>query len=483
LKNTSYLSILILSLILSACHSEAQLTEKPKPNILLMVADDMGYADLNCYGGLSDTPHLNQLAKEGLRFTNFYAAASNCSPSRAGLLTGKSPARLGMYSYRPQGHPMHLRASEVTIAEAVQEENYQTAHIGKWHLGCLPQDTAFNHPQPHDQGFSYSLGTENNAQPSHLNPVNFVRNGEQLDEQKGYSCNILANEALSWFEQQWNQEDPFFMYMAFHEPHAKIASPPELVEKYKSHGERDAEYLANIENLDLAVGKVVDYLRAQGLLDNTLLIFSSDNGSYRQASNGQLRAVKSYLYEGGIRVPGIIRWPELIQGGQEVHEAAGFVDVLPTLADLLNLKSLDTQNLDGTSILPLLKGENFERKNPLYWFFYRTSPEIAMRIGDMMVMGKDKDTVARTHPFTMADMEYVKEMQLHEYELYQLTEDEAQYHNLAGRHPEAEVYQQKLNDKLQKIKEEAYYWEKLPEAAGNRKPKTKWVKYKRIEEN
>ncbi|WKN30349.1 sulfatase-like hydrolase/transferase [Porifericola rhodea] len=483
MKNTTNLSVLLFSLVLSACHSEAQPTEKTKPNILLMVADDMGYADLNCYGGLSNTPHLNQLAKEGIRLTNFYAAASNCSPSRAGLLTGKSPARLGMYSYRPQGHPMHLRTSEVTIAEALQEENYQTAHIGKWHLGCLPQDTAFHHPQPHDQGFSYSLGTENNAQPSHLNPVNFVRNGEQLDAQEGYSCNILANEALSWFEQQWNQEDPFFMYMAFHEPHAKIASPPELVEKYKSHGERDAEYLANIENLDLAVGKVVDYLRAQGLLDNTLLIFSSDNGSYRQASNGQLRAVKSYLYEGGIRVPGIIRWPELIQGGQEVHEAAGFVDVLPTLADLLNLKSLDTQNLDGTSILPLLKGENFERENPLYWFFYRTSPEIAMRIGDMMVMGKDKDTVARTHPFTMADMEYVKEVQLHEYELYQLTEDDAQYHNLAGRHPEAEVYQQKLNNKLRKIKEEAYYWEKLPEAEGNRKPKTEWVKYKRIEEN
>lgn len=145
-----------------------------------MIADDMGYGDLDCYGGISNTPNLNKLAKNGILFTDFYAAASNCSPSRVGLLTGRSPARVGMYNYRPPNHPMHLRDGEVTIAEVLKDQGYQTSHIGKWHLGCLPQDPTLNHPQPHEQGFDYSLGTENNAQPSHLNPVNFVRNGKKL---------------------------------------------------------------------------------------------------------------------------------------------------------------------------------------------------------------------------------------------------------------------------------------------------------------
>jgi len=129
-----------------------------------MIADDMGYGDLECYGGISKTPNLNRLAKNGLRFTDFYAAASNCSPSRVGLLTGRSPARVGMYSYRPPNHPMHLRDGEVTIAEVLKDQGYQTSHIGKWHLGCLPQDSTLNHPQPHEQGFETSLGTENNSQ-------------------------------------------------------------------------------------------------------------------------------------------------------------------------------------------------------------------------------------------------------------------------------------------------------------------------------
>lgn len=446
-------------------------------NILFILTDDMGYADLGCYSGVSNTPNLDNLADNGIQFTNFYAAAPNCSPSRVGLLTGRSPSRVGMYNYRPQAHPMHLRDSEITIAELLKEKNYQTAHFGKWHLGCLPQDAALNHPQPADQGFDYSLGTENNAIPSHLNPVNFVRNGKEIGEVKGYSCQIVVDEAMSWLENNFRKESPFFMYVAFHEPHAKVASPPELVKKYSSYPLKDAEYLANVENMDLAVGKLLGYLEDNNLTQNTLIFFASDNGSYRKASNGSLRAVKSYLYDGGIRVPGIISCPSLFKESKVINEPAGFVDMLPTVCDIVGKDIPNDRTMDGTSILDLLEGKDFERKNNLFWFFYRTTPEIAMRFDHYMVMGKDNDTVKRSHAFSKQDMDYINKMSLKEYELYDLNSDIGQQNNIIETYPEVDVYKQKINQKLREIQQNGYKWKKLPPTNNNRKYKTDWVKY------
>src|SRR5690606_24853047 len=146
-------------------------------NVLIILADDMGYRDLNSFGGVANTPNLDALAAKGLKFTNCYAGAPNCSPSRVSLLTGRIPARAGMYSYRPPGSVMHLPDKEITLAELLKSAGYQTAHFGKWHLGALPGDTNPKQPQPQQQGFDYSFGTENNAEPSHLNPINFIRNG------------------------------------------------------------------------------------------------------------------------------------------------------------------------------------------------------------------------------------------------------------------------------------------------------------------
>ncbi len=470
--------ILIISILSFGCESDGKNDEvNDKPNIVFLIADDMGYGDIGCYGGISATPNVDRLASNGLRFTDFYAAAPNCSPSRAGLMTGRSPARVGMYSYRPPNHPMHLRDSEITIAEVLKNQGYQTAHIGKWHLGCLPQDTVLNHPQPHDQGFDYSLGTENNAKPSHLNPVNFVRNGKEIGEQKGYSCQILADEAVSWFNNYHQQNNPFFMYVAFHEPHSKVASPPELVDKYSSYPKKDAEYLANIENLDLAVGKIVAYLEENGLMENTLIFFSSDNGSYRQASNGDFRAVKSYLYEGGIRVPGIIHWSGLPNKGLEIHEPAGFVDMMPTVCEILNIQPENENALDGTSILPVLQGMDFQRQKPLFWYFYRTSPEIAMRMDNYMILGKDNDTIPRSHQFSSQDMDYIKTMDLKRYELYNVSKDQQEVENLIEVNPKANAYKQMLDEKLRDIQATGYLWDQLPATAQKRKVKTDWVKY------
>jgi len=463
----------------STPETNQQDNQATKPNILLIIADDMGYADLGCFGGKANTPNLDELAQNGIKFTNFYAAAPNCSPSRAGLMTGISPSILGMYNYRPPKHPMHLLDKEVTIAEMLHEQGYQTGHFGKWHLGALA-DEEFDHPQPIDQGFSYSLGTENNAQPSHLNPVNFIRNGVKIRELKGYSCQLVANEAISWLDTIYREDNPFFMYVAFHEPHAKVASPPELVAKYPEFPPKDAEYLANIENLDLAVGKLLTRLKANNQFDNTLIIFSSDNGSYRQASNGALKAKKSFVYEGGIRVPGIINWTNKLQSGQTIEEAAGFVDIFPTLAEIVNAKVESKERLDGTSIWPLLKGEDFKREKPLYWFFYRTTPEMALRTDNKVVLGFSDDTLTLSHQFVSPDMDYIRNMRFTRYELYDLEEDISQQKNIFQSDNEAQNFQKSIEQQLNQIQERGHYWKKLPpdKPAKQKKQKKDWVRLK-----
>ena len=181
------------------------------PNIVIMLADDAGYSDFGCFGGQAKTPNIDQLAEEGMRFTDLHAAAPNCSPSRSGLLTGRYPSRVGVFSYLPQPengvpHPMHLPDSEITLAEILRYKGYQTAHFGKWHLSGYGTDQ----PQPLEQGFDYSFGTSSNARPSHLNPDNFYRNGKPLGVIEGYACQILVDDAIQWLESK-RGDDPFFV--------------------------------------------------------------------------------------------------------------------------------------------------------------------------------------------------------------------------------------------------------------------------------
>ena len=452
----------------STCRNEIN-EELGKPNILIILADDMGYRDIGCYGGIARTPNIDNLAQNGISFSNFYAAAPNCSPSRAALLTGRAPSRIGMYSYRPPNHPMHLRSDEVTIAGILQEHGYQTSLFGKWHLGCLNQESGFNHPLPCELGFDYYFATEHNAEPSHINPENFVRNGVEVGKIDGSSAQILADEAIMWIDNHKVNRRPFFMYVAFHEPHASTqnAAPPDLVKNYNKYvgfSERDFNYLANVENLDSACGRIINHLIEKGLFDNTIIIFSSDNGSYRQASNAELRAIKSYIYEGGIRVPGIFHWPALNSRVKTiVNEAAGQVDIFPTIFDILQIETDPEITLDGTSIFSLLKGDDFLRESPLFWFFYRTLPEIAVRIDNYMIMGKDHDEIPRTHQFAARDMIYIKNMNIKEYELYDLDLDISQSRNIIDRYKDAGFFIQVINEKLNDIQKSGYFWENLPD--------------------
>lgn len=455
--------------------------EEPKmvyPNIIILLADDLGYADLSIYGGDAHTPSLDSLAHSGIRFTDFYAAAPNCSPSRAGLMTGIDPNILGVYNYLPPGHPMHLRTDVLSLARLVKKRDYATAHFGKWHLSCLPQNEKLNQPQPLGQGFDYSFGTENNAYPSHLNPVNFVRNRLTLKEQKGFSCDILVRDALNWLD-DIEEENPYFLYMAFHEPHKKVASPPDLVSKYaKEYDKQDAEYLANVENMDKAIGRLLKGLREKGMDKNTFILFSSDNGSYRKGSNGNLLGGKSFVYEGGIRVPAIISWDKVIEAGQRSEKVAGLVDVMPTLCDLVDIRYPYSKQLAGTSLMPLIKQENFVRKKSLSWFFYRTKPEMAMRIDNYSLLASSPDTSMHTHAFTAPDMEHIKQLKLEKFELYDLAEDPSQSRDIFEEKGQYSIALQVLLEKrFKEIQKNSYVWKELP-AVGNkvRKKRSEWRK-------
>ncbi|MFG0296049.1 MAG: sulfatase-like hydrolase/transferase, partial [Maioricimonas sp. JB045] len=221
------LIVILLALVSTTSADDA------RPNVVMLLADDLGYADLSCFDSPEvKTPALDGLAAEGAKFTHFYAGSAVCSPSRAGLLTGRFPVRASVYSWIHTSHNMHLRVEETTIAEVLKQAGYDTAHVGKWHLSYDLEDGSGPNPDPGDHGFDHWLATGNNAEPSHRNPNNFVRNGKALGEVPGYSCQIVADEAIGWLKGRSEPSRPFFLNVWFHEPHRKVAAPEELAARH-----------------------------------------------------------------------------------------------------------------------------------------------------------------------------------------------------------------------------------------------------------
>ena len=443
-----------------------------KPNVIMLLLDDAGWTDTGNFGGRMKTPHLDRLASEGMRFTDCHSPAPNCSPSRAGILTGRIPARVGIYSYLPERHPMHLRAEEITVAELAAGAGYRTGHFGKWHLSDLDNPAQ---PGPLDQGFQYALSTSNNAAPSHRNPVNFIRNGKSLGKVEGYSCQIVVDEAIAWMESMGaagaqtdgEDRDPFLACLWFHEPHTPIASPPELVEAYRRQypdiSQRDATYLANIENVDLAVGRLLERLEEWGLADDTVLWFTSDNGPLNAFSRGELRGLKSHVWEGGHRVPGIVRWPGRVAAGSQCDVAVSGIDFLPTFCELADIEPPRDRVIDGVSQLPLWEGreEDFRRDTPLYWFFYRLNPSLVIREGDWTLVATTDDAQRRkAHPLLREDMPRLRTAQPVQFELYHLGDDLAQSKDRSSENPERlEQMKQRLIELHREIMREGVDWQ------------------------
>lgn len=441
---------------------------------MILMLDDAGWTDLGIYGSRIQTPNMDRLALDGMRFTDCHAAAPNCSPSRVGMLTGRSPIRAGIFNFLNPGTPMHLQAKEVTIANLLQDDGYATGHFGKWHVSRLNSDQA----QPEDHGYDYYLGTDNNAEPSHLNPENFVRNGIELGMIKGYSCDIVADEAIGWLKAHVSEKatKPFFATVWFHEPHQKIASPPDLVADYQSRypeiQAREAQYLANVANADRAVGRILSTLDNLGLEEDTIIFCTSDNGGLNAFSNAGLRGKKSNVWEGGHRVPGIFRWPGKIEAGSVSRETIGFVDLLPTFCDLAGVALPAGRKLDGVSIQNhLTQGDPIRRDHPLFWFFYRVNPSMAFRQGDWVLISNTTDSMrGKTHSLSKEDLPIIKSADLSDFQLYNLKNDLDQTTNVIEDHPKQFEEMKDLMIKVHReIVTEGEPWD-LPVQKGPKKP-------------
>ena len=365
-----------LFFLLLVCSS---FSKEKRPNVITLLVDDLGYRDIGCYGGPVKTPVLDKLAAGGVRFTDFHSGAPSCSPSRATFLTGRHHYRTGVYSVITERlHKMHLLTSETTIAEVLKENGYATAHFGKWHLG-MPVNNRDN-PTPAEHGFDYWFGLVNGPGPSHKNPTQFLRNGKRVGEMKGYSCQIVVDEALTWLNEKRDAKEPFFLNLWFNEPHAPIAAPDEIVSHYGALNDQAAIYSGTIDNTDRAIGRLIARLEKLGELENTIIVYASDNGSYRPERNGEFRGQKGSQFEGGHRVPGIFYWKGGIPGGRVEDEPAGVVDLLPTLCGLIGIKKPVKVHLDGSDLAPLLtKSGKFKRHQPLFWI---TGANMVIRMGD-----------------------------------------------------------------------------------------------------
>lgn len=433
--------------------------KSPKtPNVVLIMADDLGYGELGCYGQKwIKTPRIDELAKQGLRFTQYYSGSPVCAPSRCTLMTGKHTGHAAIRDNRkPKGMEkiseefawetpgqQPLPASEVTIAELLHAHNYATAAIGKWGLGMVgtPGD-------PNKQGFDLFYGYLCQEHAHNHYPKFMWRNGkkESLPGNDGtsatgqtFSQDKFVEEALAFLRQP--REKPFFLYLPFIIPHLSIQVPEDSLAEYRGkipeadyvhkgyfkHPMPRAGYAAMITRMDKGVGQILDALDELGLADNTLVIFTSDNGpTYDRLggsdsdffnSAGSLRGRKGSVYEGGMRVPFIARWPGRIAAGSETAQVAAHWDVLPTLCDITQADI--PQNLDGTSFTSTLFGKGEQKQHEyLYWEFPAYGFQQAIRSGNWKALrsGLDKGDS--------------------QYELYDLAADGIEQHDVAAEHPD-----------------------------------------------
>ncbi len=444
------LTIRLLICLLLLAASQAALAKAPTParlNIIVLLADDMGWNGPSCYGSdLHRTPNLDQLAKRGMKFTNAYAACTVCSPTRAAMMTGKYPARLHLTDWiAGQNRPWEilsipdwnkrLELSETTIAEALKKVGYRTAHVGKWHLGSEGH-------MPQHQGFEINVGGTLRGSPS---GGYFLPNKMNLPEAKQgeYLTDHLTTQALKIID-NW-QDEPFFLHFAYYTVHTPIQGKPDLVRQYQARvrpgaTHTNATYAAMFHSLDESVGRIVKKLNELKIADRTVILFTSDNGGLTQrlgkktsiTDNAPLRRGKGAAYEGGVRVPMIAYWPGVTKAGSSCDTPVMTIDFFPTIMQITAAgPGRKPQNkVDGKSFVPLLQGKPGISRDALFWHYphYHAGgdhPYGAIRNGNWKLI------------------EFYHDQSI---ELYDLDKDIGEAKNLATREPEMA---QRLRGQLQ----------------------------------
>jgi uncharacterized sulfatase len=455
------LSAAVLALIINSC-STAVTNKQSTPNIVFILADDLGWADLPVYGNqFNEAPRLSEMAKEGIRFTNAYAACPVCSPTRASIQSGQYPARVGVIDFIP-GHwrpfeevivpknrTQNLPSNITSLGEAMKNAGYKTGYFGKWHLGYKNE----HHPSKrgYDEAYEYSGGGFFNPK---FNPSYRVENPNQP------LSDILADMSVKFLEE--NKDSAFFLFLSHYDVHVQLDADSTLIDKYLKKEKVDgypcnAVYAAMVESVDKSVGRVLDKLDELGLSENTIVVFFSDNGGlksrfdkiplldkskkhiyendsllYIASSNAPLRAEKGTVYEGGIREPFIVKWPGKIAPGQISDALISSVDFYPTFVALVNGKLPETQVFDGKNILPELLGNNDEPERSLFWHYpvyHHDVPKSVIRKGDWKLIENLIDN---------------------SFELYNLKEDISESENMAAK------YSEKVNE----LKAELKAWQK-----------------------
>lgn len=468
------INLLSITSVLVGCKLDTEQSQQSNPpNVIFLLVDDLGWTDLSCYGSsFYETPNIDRLAQKGMRFTDAYAACSVCSPTRASILTGKYPARLNITDWIPGQDPKNkklvgtqdnheLPLKEITLAETFKSKGYNTAFLGKWHLG----EQGY---YPENQGFDLNKGGHWAGQPaSYFYPYKNDRKrwdvpGLDGGEEGEYLTDRLTQESIQFIET--NRDKPFLLYLAYYNVHTPIQAKEAYIEKYKNKLARttmlqvndqdelyeskskmmqdNPTYAGMVQSVDESVGNLIDKLNALGIADNTIIVFTSDNGGLTTlpkkrtgpTSVAPLRAGKGWLYEGGIRVPTIINWPDEIKPNTICTEPIISTDFYPTLLEMAGFKPVSNQHPDGVSLVPLLKQEpNFER-NALYWHFphYHGSnnrPSAAIRAGDYKLVEWMEDGTT---------------------ELYDLSKDISEQNNL----------RQEMPEKSEEMKELLHNWQR-----------------------
>jgi arylsulfatase A-like enzyme len=388
-----------LALCLGLFGSVNGFARENKPNVVVILVDDMGWTDLACFGSkFYQTPHIDRLAAQGMKFTQAYSACTVCSPTRAAILTGQYPARLHVTDWiaghvRPYAKlsvpdwTKYLSPQEMNLAQALKAEGYVSASIGKWHLG---EEEHF----PDKQGFDVNVAGYNKGQPpSYFAPYKIPTLKEGPEGE--FLSDRLTEEALHFIEE--NKERPFFLYLPHYAVHTPLQAKPEVISKYKNltdpaAEQKNAVYAALVESVDDSVGRILDRLDSLHLSQNTVIIFTSDNGGLKPVtSNTPLRAGKGSSYEGGVRVPLIVKWPGVTKPGTVSEAPVITVDCYPTVIEMAGATKATAPHVDGASLVPLLRETAGLKREAIYWHYPHyhpggATPYSAVREGDFKLI-------------------------------------------------------------------------------------------------
>ncbi|MDA1050387.1 MAG: sulfatase-like hydrolase/transferase [Planctomycetota bacterium] len=441
----------------------ASVAEAERPNIVLMMADDLGWGDVGFNGGkIIRTTHLDEMAKAGLRFERFYAAAPVCSPTRGSAITGRHPYRYGVFF----ANTGHMRPQELTLAELLKEHGYATGHFGKWHLGTLtktekdanrggPKNVEHFSP-PWENGFDQCFSTESKVptwdpllRPTGVkgdnwwDPVvdaklagaygtSYWSSGEKVTETlRGDDSRIVMDRAIPFIRDAVSLEKPFFTIVWFHAPHLPVVAGPEYTKLYAEHDKYHQHYYGCITALDEQVGRLRAELRELKVADHTLVFFCSDNGpegnEKAPGSAGGLRGRKRSLFEGGVRVPGLAEWPAKIEAGSVTSIPAVTSDYLPTILAAIGAESIGDRPIDGVSLLPLFAGEMQARPKPIA---FESAGQLTL-VDNRYKIVRPEQTSKREKPAaTPAKLDPKSFM------LFDLQADRSESNDLAQDHPE-----------------------------------------------